>query len=226
MSQDIDIFASLRDVSRKNPGTKFAIRVEGSGSRLLFHPDDREVAQRLASAITEQMKENLAAGRGPDGVALPGIDADTAVRREELAEQGGRGGEAAERYVDPGYRATVRRQYDRQYVGKRGALAGKVFTPVAGGPRGVVSGMLAASVFTRPDRSGKGFTCYVAGARSTALPRVLGGVPMWSGAGMQQEKVRAAMREAAHRILGKSVVSILGSAMRVLDEVGDLAEDE
>lgn len=224
--KDIDLFASLRDVSKKGDGKKFAIRVEGPGSRLIFHPDDREVAAQLALAITEQMRANLAAGRGPDGVPLGGIDGDTVERRQALAEQGGRGGEAAERYVDVGVRGRTRRNYDRQYVGKRGALAGRVFTPVAGGPRGVVSGMLAESVFTRPDRGGKGFMIYVAGARSKALPRVLGTTPVWSGEGMQQEKVRLAMREAAHRILGKSLVGILRAAMETLEHVQELADED
>lgn len=221
---DIDLFASLRDVSAKGKaGQKYAISIKAP--RLVFHPDDKQVAGTVAVAIAEQLKENLLAGKRPDGSAMPGIDSDTAERRRDLEEQGKRGGEADPRYLDSSFRTSVKKHYDKQFSMRRGPNAGRAVPPKSDGPRGVVSGLLANSFLVRPDKDGKGFMVYVAAARKAALPRVFAGIPIWTQGAMLQPKLREAMREAASRILPTSVKNLLAESARLLSNIQRLAAE-
>lgn len=221
---DIDLFASLRDVSAKGRvGQKFGLSIKAP--KLIFHPDDKQVAGTVALAIAEQLKENLLSGKRPDGAPMPGIDPDTAERRQDLEEQGKRGGEADSRYRDDAFRARVKKHYDRQFSMRRGPNAGKAMPPKAGGPRGVVSGLLAHSFLVRPDKDGKGFMVYVAAARKAALPRVFAGIPLWTQGAMLQPKLREAMKQAAARILPTSVKNLLAESAQFLRSLQSLAAE-
>ena len=228
----VDLLAGLRDVSRKGTGDKFAISFRVTEG-LFINPDEKAFGLPVAQAIAERIKANLLAGKGPDGTSMPGLDADTVAWRQREAELGARGGQADPRYQDSTFRAKVSRNYTRDYSSKKLGS----FTPRAGGPRGVVSGMLASSFFVRLNRDGTGFTVYVAARRGrprkgetkSALETVFHGVPMWNQRAMSQPDVRAAMQKAAQGMLGQSASQLLAElakTIRIAKATLETAADE
>lgn len=222
----IDITAGLKDVSvAGKSGVKFAISFKTDG--VIFDADERALAQRYTDALVQVCRENLIAGKYPDGAPLGGIDPDTADRRQDLAEQGARSGEADPRYIDPGFRAKVKANYGRQYSARSGKLAAAgPFVPQTGGPRGNVSGLLGASFSGRPQRDGKGFVVYVAAARKQALPRVFGQRTLWSEAGDSQPAVQEAKREMANQLLGTRGQRLVAQAFRTAQKAAELRNVE
>lgn len=231
----IDLFAGIKDVSGKGKaGQKFAIQIKAES--LWFNPDERSLVQPIADAIAKTIGDNLRAGRTPSGGSMPGIASSTTEWREREAAQGARGGEADPKYKDLKFRMGVKKNYLRDYTAARlGA-----FTPKAGGPRGVVSGMLATSFSARPTRDGKGFIIYVASKRGrprfgetlSALQTTFSGVPLWSSTAMEQPEIRKGMKESAARMLSKNLHGIkhmireAGKIGRELRQIsGELADE-
>ena len=163
MAKPINLMASLKDLG-KNGKTKMAIRVEADD--LLFDPDNKPLANAFAQAVVDQIKTNLMSGQAPDGKPLPPLAQSSIRSREYEVELGNRGGAASDHFVDPKFRAQVQKNYTRDYTASR---LGQ-FQPRDGKLRGVLSGMLAASFFARPDKSGRGVTVYVAAKRGRPRP--------------------------------------------------------
>jgi hypothetical protein len=169
-----------------------------------------------AEAIRKTLSENLRGGKRPDGGTMPGIAEATRVSRDKL-ESAFRGTPSSTMVAD--YRAP--------------RVKGGPWTPKAGGPRGVVSGLLAASIAVRPGKDGKSFIVFVAATRGTTTPqdpvsaveRVFRDVPVWSQAGMAQPEIRDAMRAAADSLLGRSIQDLASSAGKLLASIEELSEE-
>lgn len=226
----ISLLGSIKRLDKvaKNPSKtpKVAIEFRTPDGDLLFNPDEQPLAREFAKALAETVKENLLAGLAPDGSSMPGIAPSTEEQRERLEEQGQRGGYPAN-IKDPKLRAQAKKRFDDQFTAKRLGS----FTPKAGGPRGVLSGMLAASFSARPRKDGTGFIVYVAAKRgkpdrgdiSSALERVFEGVALGPNV-MNQPKVRAAAERAAARLFGDAMSRISDEAKEALERLQDLAE--
>jgi len=221
-----NIMASIKKVGKPGPGQqKGAIQIESDD--LWFDPDDKALAAAIANVMVVQLRENLMQGRGPAGEPLKPLTR-AAIRSREYEElQGARGGHAHERYVDNAFRHDVLNNYVRDYTAPR---LGQ-FTPHDGGPRGVLSGMLAHSFAARPNRDGKGVTIFVVAKRGharppgesgkrradtkSALENVYGNVPIWSPPASRTPTMRAAMTKAAKSLFGKKITG-LGKALKNL----------
>jgi len=223
-----NLMASLKKVGKTG---KTAIQIETED--LFFDPDDKLLAKALAAAMVSQLRENLLQGLGPAFEPLPAIKQSTAKARAFEAKQAGRGGNAADRYVDNEFRHSVRNNFERDYTAPK---LGK-FTPTTGGPRGVVSGMLAHSFAARPNKDGHGVTIFVAAKRGqprpasegrkaetrSALENVYGNVPLWSPAASESPKVKKAMFAAAKCIFGKNIVGLRKAALQLVKEMAGTA---
>lgn len=211
-AKPISLLAGLKDLSPKNkPGTKIGITVESED--ILFDPANKELARAVAQTVAEQLRENLEKGLGPGGEVLPALTAATNKRRNNEVRQGSRGGSADPMFVDSEFRHRVQNNYVRDYTAPR---LGQ-FTPKPGGPRGILSGMLAKSFAARPNKDGKGVTVYVAAKRGrprpgtvrpaerlSALEVVYGQVPMWTEPAMRTPKIKAAMQKAVQSMIAKT----------------------
>src|SRR6266540_2129702 len=215
----INLMIGLVDMGKKGK-TKAAVQIESED--LLFNPNDKAMAQRVADALLEQIQDRLLHGQTPGGTPLPPISGKSSARRELEVAQAKRGGEASPRYTDKDFRADVRRNYRRDYT----AAKLGTFTPHSGTLRGVVSGMLAHSFFARPNKSGKGVTIFVAAKRGrprpsnsarpaetkSALENVFGDIPFADAAMMQSSGVKNAMRIAAVKMFAKNIGTLLRAA--------------
>lgn len=225
----INLTAGLKDVSRKGrSGEKFAVQIESTD--LLFDPDNRAMAAEVAQAFLEQAKAMLLQGKRADGTALPPLDVDSLDWRQTEAAQGARGGQAADQYQDPKFRARVKQNYDRDYTTRR---SGKGYQPKAGGPRGVASGLLLDSFFARPNRDGKGVTIYVAAQRGrprkgetlSALQSVFGlGDPI-PAAALATPAVQKAIQKSLDSMLATSAQNLVKQLADSLNAINDLAEE-
>lgn len=248
MGEPVNLMASLKDLSPKSkPGTKMAISI--TSEDLLFDPDDKELAKAVATIMVCQIRDNLRQGLGPAGETLPGLQPSTLIRRTFETEQAHRNGAAAPVYHDNEFRHQVANNYTRDYIApKLGA-----FKPHIGGPRGVLSGMLVKSFAARPGKDGKSVTIYVAAKRGqprpaltdrkaetkSALESVFAEVPIWSQAGHNTPRMKAAMQSAADAMLGKNrkkmklkwrdvkrLVSNLTDTLEAVAELGETAAEE
>lgn len=225
-SKPIDLMASLSKVGKSG---KTAIRIETE--ELMFDPDDKELAKQIAAAMVAQLRENLERGQGPAGEPLGLIREGTIKAREYEQEQAQRGGQASDRFVDNAFRHQVRNNFERDYTAQR---LGR-FTPKIGGPRGIVSGMLAKSFAARPNKDGKGVTIFVAAKRGqprppglsgrpgetkSALESVYGHIPLWSPAAWSSPKMKKSMLAAARSIFGKNLKGFRKAAIGLLREMG------
>ncbi len=209
MNEPVNLMAGIQDQGKGNRKDAIVITSES----LLFDPDDKAMAAAVAAAFVEQIKTNLARGQDPAGNALPHLAKDSIKRRRDEAEQGARGGQAADRYTDPKFRAEAQRNYTYDYTAPRLGT----FVPRDGGPRGFVSGMLMKSFSARPSKDGKSVIIYVAAKRGrprptrthrsmelrSALESTFRDVPLMTPQAMAQPKIRAAMQRAADNMLGK-----------------------
>lgn len=232
-SKPINLLAGLKDLSPKNkPGTKLGIVVESED--LLFDPNNKKLAAAVAQMVKEQLRENLEQGKGPGGEVLPALKASTLERRGNESRQGTRGGQADPRFDDSEFRHRVQNNYTRDYTAPR---LGQ-FTPREGGPRGILSGMLAKSFAARPNKDGKGVTVYVAAKRGrprpgtvrkgetlSALEVVYGQVPMWTPQAMRTPKIKKAMEDGVKSLLGKSVSELNAAWRGLLRELESAAEN-
>ena len=160
---EINLFGSLRDLSKKGTGDRWGIRV--TAPELTIDPAaiGKELAAEVAIAMQEQFTANLKSGLGLDGRRLPGITDD--ARRSREVAQGTRAGKADDRYSDSKFLSKVQKNYKRDYTAS--AKLGS-FRPTDG-PRGNLSGMLAVSFRAKPARKG-GWIVFVAGKRSRPRP--------------------------------------------------------
>lgn len=240
MSQPINLMASLRDLSPKGgkAGSKMAIQIKCDD--LWFDPDDKPLARAIANACVAQIKACLELGQAPSGKPLPALSGRTLARRDYESEQGTRNGAAADRYSKSEFRYQVKANFDRDYTA---AKLGR-FSPVAGGPRGVLSGMLFNSFSARANKSGKGVTVYVAAKRGTprpasegraaesvsALESVFAGVPVWDRQAMGSPRMRAAIGRSAAQMIGlkrttrADWVRLARELSEAAQNIGDAAE--
>lgn len=225
----------LAGFSKGKDGKRTAIRI--TAEEVWFNPDERSITGPLADVIARTIADNLHRGLNPSGGAMPAIKSSTAEWRQNEAEQGARGGQADPRFKDPKFRAKAAKNYHRDYHAPRLGS----FTPEAGGPRGVVSGMLASSFLARPSRDGKSFTVFVAAKRGkprpgealAAVESVFRGVPLWSEQAMTQPAMRKGMQDAADRLIAKDHKELMAEAKKALSalkqlagNVGELVDDE
>ena len=223
--------AGLRNLGRTSKrtgkqGIKFAIEIKSD--QLLFNPDEKPIAAAMAAAIAAACKKNLLAGKAPTGASLPGIGGSTTTRREQEAAQGRRGGAPDERYKDQSFIDRAKADHAWQYTG-----LGKTWVPVTGGPRGVLSGLLAHSFAARPRSDGKGWIVFVSAKRSrnrrgsgpTALETVFRGIPLWSAAAFEQPDIIAARRAAAKAMLGNDLRTILNNAKKIGQSIKKVDEE-
>ena len=229
MAKPINLTAELKDVSaRGKTGQKFAVQIEST--ELMFDPNDKVMAAEVAEALRVQFVEMLRLGRRADGTALPSLTGASLEWRQVEAAQGARGGAAHDRYIDPKVRARVRDNYDRDYTTKR---SGKGYVPAAGGPRGNVSGLLADSVFARPNRDGKGVTLYVAAQRGkprrgetmSALQSVFGHGDPIPATALATPAVLKAIQAATEKMLHTSAASLAKALAETIENLNDIAEE-
>lgn len=235
-SKPMNLMASLSKVGKTG---KTAIRIETED--LMFDPDDKLLAKSIAAAMVQQLRENLEQGQGPAGEPLGSIREGTVKAREYEQEQAKRGGNASDRFVDTAFRYQVRNNFERDYTAAR---LGR-FTPKIGGPRGMVSGMLAQSFAARPNKDGKGVTIFVAAKRGqprptglsgrpaetkSALEVVYGHIPLWSPAAWSKPRMKKTMLDAARAIFGKNLkgfrkalTGLVKEAAGTLSELNDEA---
>ncbi len=226
-STPIDILAGFKSSVNKSGIRKAAITIR-TPDAILFDPTAKQAAQTLATAIAKQITENLLAGLAPDGSAMPPVSGGTAEWRKRESAQGARGGEALGIYKDSTFRSRAKRNYQRDYRSRLGT-----FTPQEGGPRGVVSGLLAKSFAARAASDGKGFVIFVAARRGqprpgetvAAIETVFRGVPVWNSKAMEQPSIVAARKRAARALLGKKGVQLLRELAETAQNLYGLAED-
>lgn len=219
-----NLMASLSKVGKTG---KTAIRIETED--LMFDPDDKLLAKAIAAAMVAQLRDNLEHGRGPAFEPLPPVTETTIKARKYEHAMAMRGGQASDRFVDNAFRANARNNYESQYTAQR---LGR-FTPKEGGPRGIVSGMLAQSFAARPNRDGKGVTIFVAAKRGqprpptmtgrkadpkSALESVYGDVPIWSPAAYRTPGMTKAMQGAVASIFGKNIKGFRQAALKLIKE--------
>lgn len=226
-----NLMASLKKVGK---GGKTAISIETED--LFFDPDDKILAKALAAVMVAQLRDNLLMGMAPDFTPLPGISAGTVKARQDDQDMSSRGGQASDRYVDNAFRANARNNFERDYTAQR---LGR-FHPKTGGPRGVVSGMLAASFAARPGKDGKSMLVYVAAKRGaprpagisgrkaemqSSLESVYGSIPLWSPAANETPGVKKAMLAAAKSIFGKDIKGLRQLAKAMIKELAGAASE-
>lgn len=217
MGKPISLVAGFKDVSRTlksgRVSKQAAIQIETEGDAW-FDPDCKTATAAIAEAIKTTLREALLRGERPDGGAMPLITESTKEQRESL-----------ERTFAEG-RATRRQQ--AEFKSRLGT-----FTPKSGGPRGVLSGLLANSFSVQRNRDGKGFTVYVAAKRgkpdpgdtTSALERVYGGVPIWSQAAMERPAIRAALSKGSESLIVRDL-QLLAAGLKAVDEAMQTIEDE
>lgn len=225
-SQPMNLMASLSKVGKSG---KTAIRIETED--LMFDPDDKLLAKSIAAAMVQQLRENLEQGQGPAGEPLGSIHEGTVKARIYEQAQAQRGGNASDRFVNNEFRHQVRNNFERDYTAQRLGS----FTPKIGGPRGIVSGMLAQSFAARPNKDGKGVTVFVAAKRGqprppgtsgragetkSALESVYGHIPLWSPAAWSSPKMKKSMLDAAKAIFGKNLKGFRKAALGLVKEMG------
>ncbi|MHA1574021.1 MAG: hypothetical protein ACTSX8_08500, partial [Alphaproteobacteria bacterium] len=205
----------------------------------LFNPDDRATAMVMAAAVAETIGANLANGKAPDGGTLPGLSGSTRKRRQVEEAQGKRGGQAHPKFKDGAYRAKVERNWQKDYTPKGAKLRKRgTFTPIASGPRGMLSGLLAGSVVARASSDGKGFLVFVAAQRGkprrgeleSALESTLAGGRMWNARASLQPAMELARLKAMREMsvvgraaLARQIVSAAKQLRSTLAEAGDLS---
>lgn len=236
MGKPIDLFVSLRDVSRVTKSgevkSKFALRI--TAPELKIDPDEIAQLKPVALAITAVLRDSLRHGKRPDGISLPPLSGNTLEWRKQEADLGARGGNASNWYKDPAFRSTVKRNYDRDYKSRLGT-----FTPKAGGGRGNVSGLLIESILTKPVRNGTGFITFVAGRRATprpgqsqsAIETVFSGIRYWSDVAMKNPAIQTELRASLERAIiskkrkfSQAFFGALRSASGLAREISSLGE--
>ena len=224
MSKPIDILAGLKKSPKSGRAT-----IQITADEVWFNPDEKSITGPLADVIARTIGDNLRKGLNPSGSPMPGISARTQEWRENDADLASRGGQADPRIKDPKKRAVVAKNFHRDYHAPRlGA-----FTPEAGGPRGVVSGMLADSFLARPNSDGKSFTVYVAAKRGkprpgeslSAVETVFRGVPLWSEQAMQQPVMRQEMQAAADRMINKDAKKLIQEVKKLMSSIRGLGAE-
>ena len=214
----------------KRGGTKATIRVEFSGKPDFVNLDDKAIAARYAEGVAEQVRANLQAGAGPTGVRMATISLGTAEWRQDEEAQGSLGGHPVKKTKDPKFVARAIKNYFRDYTAPRLG----VFTPRAGGPRGIVSGMLLKSITARIDKSGKGATVYVASKRGrprsgdslSALETVFRGIPLWSSSAERQLHVQKGQAAIEKGMVASSVQRLLREATETVRRVSQVVGED
>jgi hypothetical protein len=223
VSKPIDILAGLKKSTKSGRST-----IQITADEVWFNPDEKSITGPLAEVIARTIGDNLRKGLNPSGAPMPGISMRTRDWRDNEAELAARGGQADPRIKDPRKRAAVAKNFHKDYHAPRlGA-----FTPESGGPRGVVSGMLADSFLARPNNDGKSFTVYVAAKRGkprpgetlSAVESVFRGVPLWSEQAMQQPAMRKAMQESADRMVNKNQKQLLQEVKKLMGAIRGLVD--
>lgn len=225
----ISLLGGLKNLAKPKasgaPGAdKFAIRLTLSDD-LMVNLDEGPITLEVAQAAAAQIKQNLMSGLGPDGSPLPGISGSTEEWRKREAAQGSRGGMAHPRYTNTGFRSRAAKNYARDYS-LRGLYQ---FTPRAGGPRGVVSGLLAASFSARASKDGRSATIYVAARRGrartgeslSALESVFRGGFRLS---MDQSLIKSSVAGATRKTIGTATAmkQLIGEFKKLLAQVNRL----
>lgn len=225
-----DVLAGLRRferTSKRTGKTSIKVGIEIRAGKLLFDPQDKATARALSLAVRDRIASSLRAGRRPDGAPMPPITEATKEWREDEAAQARNSGRPVRKVNDPKFVARAQRNFQRDYTAPR---LGK-FTPVEGGPRGVLSGMLAESFLVRPGRDGQSFVVYVAAKRGrprpgeqlSAIESVFRDVPVWNKAAMETPELKQALQAAADRMFAKSSAKFLKEAAEALRNLRDLA---
>jgi hypothetical protein len=226
MSTPIDLCAGFTNFGKKPGMEKIGIKI--TSTSIWFDPNDRVLAQATALAIVKQIKENLQKGQSPTGEYLPALKTETLKRREYEAAQGARGGEISPHFKDPTIRQQGLNNYNRDYTAARGGS----FTPKAGGPRGILSGALAASFASRPGKDGKSMFIFVSAKRGrprpartsrkaelkSALESVFGSIPLWNEQAARTPEMQAAMAKAVNNLLGKNAQELQSAAFELIKE--------
>lgn len=227
MAGPINLTAGLSKQTRiTKKGTSVQTTIRIKADELWFNPNERAVSATLARALVEQIRANLRGGRGPAGQVLPPVSASTRERREDEEAQGHNGGRPVVKVHNPDFVARAVRNYTKDYRSRLGS-----FTPRAGGPRGMVSGMLEKSIVARPDKSGKGFTIYVAARRGkprdgetlsavdTVFGPTLNQVPRFE----MQLKTAAALKKAEAQMVNAKLRDLLKDALETIRDTVELS---
>lgn len=229
MSAPIDIFGGLNiDRKTSNSGkTTARVTVEFTAPTLFWHADENAIAADVAGAIAAQIRDNLLAGRAPDGSPLPEPAAGTLERREFRLAQEQRGGDVTPRITDATQRGRGRRSWRQRFkaarLGMQHPMAGARFF-------GVESGLLARSVAAvakdgvwqvffaairaKLDRTGQ-----------NAVLRVFKRVSIWNAQAMSQPKVQEALRAVSKKLLSSRAGEALALAREAIANVMELSEE-
>lgn len=229
MSEPIDLFGGLQVEKKtsRSGQTTARVTVEFTAPTLVWHADENAIAAQVAGAIAAQIRDNLLAGRAPDGSALPAPAAGTLDRREFRLAQEQRGGEVAARIDDPSARARGRRSWRRRFKAARLGMQ----HPQAGARSfGVESGLLARSVAAvakdgvwqvffaairaKLDRSGQ-----------NAVLRVFKRIGIWNAQAMQQPKIQEALRAVQKKLLSSRAAEALALATEAVENVLAISEE-
>lgn len=229
MSKPINLTAVLgKRKTITKTGEKFKVTIHIKADELWFNPDEKAVSAKMANAIVEQIKDNLKSGRAPNGSPMPHIAASTIEWRKDEEAQGRLGGRPVRKNKDSKVVSEAVRNYNKDYRSRVGS-----FTPRSGGSRGVVSGMLLNSIVARPDRSGKGFTIYVAARRGvarpgealTAMESVFGRTLNTTNLNVErQPKTAAALKQVEKRILNQKIAEVLKDAVDAVRDAKQLSD--
>ena len=186
MPKQINIY-EWKDRGRFKKGVRITGKFPERNIVLDAFPDG---IKNYAEAMRDQISANLKMGRGPDGRSLHGIDADAKERRQQLAGQHHRGGEAHPRYKDPDFRRSVDSNWDRWRKFTR--------TPVVSRPRGYFSGHLANHLDVQEGRGDLEFMVLQPFNRS--LSRVLKGRNVWNSRASESDRITEALEETLRLI--------------------------
>jgi hypothetical protein len=229
MTAPIDLFGGLNIEKKTSKSGKETARVtvEFTAPTLFWHADENAIAADVAGAIAAQIRDNLLAGRAPDGSPLPEPAAATLERREFRLAQEQRGGEVAARIDDPSARARGRRSWRQRFKAARlgmqhprsgarffGVESTLLARSVAAVAKDGVWQVFFAAIRAKLDRSGQ-----------NAVLRVFKRIGIWNAQAMSQPKVQEALRAVSKKLLSARAAEALALAAEAVENVMALGEE-